>query len=228
MKPPSNPKTIPKQDTPFDPFRFRIQPISMEERRELIALELPSLDPKYLEDTKPPNGGLAAPEKPEAPPQRGERNRAVLSVVGLVSLVVVGAAILWPLASEPVVSPASTAVATPSDAEVAGVHEAPPIRSPVPKRIEAPTAAPRAPEVSVKAPVKSAAPVAVTPQLPRKVTPAQRAAAAATDSSSAATTQPVVGTQSGPALPKSWSAAASASAPTSVSNPRRIDQLLYQ
>ena len=236
--PPSEPEAVPRQDTPFDPFRFRIQTIPMELQRELIALKRPLLDPKDLEDTYPPNGRLAAPETLEAPSEPAQRHRGVVAV-GLVALVVTGAAIVWPLVTspKPAASPVTTAVATPRDAEAVGARDAERPKPSVPRlteapansapRHEAPTPQLRTPEVSAKASVKAAS-VAGASQRARTIVPAQPRTAASTDGTSAATTQPVVGTSPDPALPKSGSPGASASAPTSVNNPRRIDQLLYQ
>lgn len=98
-----------KRDTPFDPYRYQIRTMPAELQRELIAVRLPLLDPKDLSDTNPPNGGLAAPDL-EAPPPPAQRSRAIVAV-GVVALVVIGAAVIWPLATshEPGASPATTA-----------------------------------------------------------------------------------------------------------------------
>src|SRR5690606_6068447 len=102
---------------------------------------------KYLEDTKPPNGGLVAPDQPEAPREPTGRHPALLAV-GLIALAALAVATFWPLANspEPAVAPATAAEAMArarqpaAAAGLASDAEEQPMRSPVPTRIKAPTA----------------------------------------------------------------------------------------
>ena len=115
-RPPFQSEPDPKRDTPFDAYRYSVQTMPQVLRRELIGIELPLLDPKDLNDTNPPNGGLSWPEAPPAPPKRNQRSLALVAI-GLVALVVIGAAVIWPVVSspEPAVSSATSAVTTPSE-----------------------------------------------------------------------------------------------------------------
>jgi len=110
--------TLDGDTTEFNPRELQIHEFSPEMRAQMSHVKLPRLDPKYFEDTAPPNGSkLAASSEPDSSPTAATPIAAELAAetappkhawardhwhLGVFALLVVGGAVyLWLREGEP-------------------------------------------------------------------------------------------------------------------------------
>jgi len=117
--------------TGFNPYGFSVLTVPPDLRREMLQTKLPRLDPKYFQDTVPPNHSLEAPpasdEEPAGVPPLASRRRLLIGLITClfgISLFLVFVLLRSPTPRHEATLPATKAIdpaATPSQAAPATV-----------------------------------------------------------------------------------------------------------